>query len=97
MYEIKFTADAVEDLRWFGKVDRKKILAVLESQLSHEPAVETRNRKRLRPNKLAKWELRIDRTRVFFDIDPANQLIQVRAIGYKRGSRLWIHGEEYQL
>jgi hypothetical protein len=59
--------------------------------------METRNRKRLRPNKLAEWELRIDRTRVFFDIDRANQLIQVRAIGYKRGSRLWIHGEEYQL
>jgi mRNA-degrading endonuclease RelE of RelBE toxin-antitoxin system len=97
MYEIKFTADAVEDLRWFGKVDRKSILAALESQLGHEPAVETRNRKRLRPNRLAEWELRIDRTRVFFDIDQANRLIQVRTIGSKRGSRLWIHGEEYEL
>ena len=97
MYEIRFTADAVEDLRWFRKVDCTRILAAVESQLRDEPAVESRNRKRLRPNKLAEWELRIDRARVFFDIDQDDRLIQVRAVGYKGGSRLLIHGEEYEL
>ncbi len=97
MFEITFTPKAVEDLRWFKKVERKKILAKLVSQLSYEPAIETRNRKRLRPNKLAEWELRLDRFRVFFDIDPKNRLIQVEAVGYKRGGRLFIHGKEYAL
>ncbi len=97
MFEITFTPKAVEDIRWFKKVERKKILAKLVSQLSYEPAIETRNRKRLRPNKLAEWELRLDRFRVFFDIDPKNRLIQVEAVGYKRGSRLFIHGKEYEL
>lgn len=97
MFEIKFTPEAVEDLRWFRKAERRRILAELESQLSCEPAVETRNRKRLRPNKLAQWELRIKRFRVFYDVDIENQLIKVEAAGYKRGSRLFIHGKEYEL
>ena len=97
MFEIIFTIEAIEDLRWFKKVERRKILTGLESQLSHEPAVETRNRKRLRPNKLAEWELRLGRFRVFFDMDQENRLIQVEAVGYKRGSRLFIHGREYEL
>lgn len=97
MFEIEFTREAIEDLHALKRVERKLILAELESQLSSESAVETHNRKRLRPNKLAEWELRVDRFRVFFDIDPENRLIKVAAVGYKRGSRLLIRGEEYEL
>lgn len=97
MFQIKFTKNAIGDLRWFKKVERKRIMAELESQLTYEPAVETRNRKRLRPNKLAEWELRVDRFRVFFDVDHDMRLIKVVAVGYKRGSRLFIQGKGYQL
>ena len=97
MFRITFTPQAIEDLRRFNKMERKQIVANLEALLSHEPATETRNRKRLRPNQLAEWELRQGRFRVFFDIDPENQLIKVEAVGYKEGSRLLIDGKEYQL
>ena len=97
MFEIKFTPEAIEDLRWFQRATRRKILTELESQLSYEPAVETRNRKRLHPNKLAEWELRVERFRVFFDMDLENRLIKVEAVGYKEGSRLFIQGREYPL
>jgi len=97
MFQITFTPQAIEDLRLFKKIDQKQIVAMLEEQLSQEPAIETRNRKRLRPNQLAEWELRVDRFRVFYDIDSENQLIKVEAVGYKEGSRLFIHGKEYQL
>lgn len=97
VYEIKFTADALEDLRWFTHLESRQILGVLESQLRYQPATETRNRKRLRPNRLAEWELRISRFRVLFDIDEKNQLIQIAAVGYKEGSCLFIRGEEYEL
>ena len=97
MFEIKFTPDAIADLRWFIKEDRKTIMAELETQLCYEPAVETRNRKRLRPNKLAEWELRLGGFRVFFDVEEEDRLIQVIAIGYKEGSRLFIRGREYAL
>jgi mRNA-degrading endonuclease RelE of RelBE toxin-antitoxin system len=69
MFHITFTPEAIEDLRWFIKVDRKSIMEEIETQLRYEPAVETRNRKRLRPNQLAEWELRSGGFRVFFDVE----------------------------
>ncbi|MGH8577474.1 MAG: type II toxin-antitoxin system RelE/ParE family toxin [Gammaproteobacteria bacterium] len=62
-----------------------------------QPAIETRNRKRLRPNQLAEWELRIDRFRVFYDVDEPTQRTKIVAVGYKRRSRLYLRGEEIQL
>lgn len=97
MFEINFTPEAIEDLRSFKKAERKKILDLLESRLRFEPTIETRNRERLRPNQIAEWELRVDSFRVFFDVDLKSRLIQVKAVGYKRGSRLFFRGEEYEL
>jgi mRNA-degrading endonuclease RelE of RelBE toxin-antitoxin system len=65
MYQIEFTAGAFDDLDSLRKFDQKRILEEVEVQLSHEPTGETRNRKRLRPNDLAEWELRIESFRVF--------------------------------
>jgi mRNA-degrading endonuclease RelE of RelBE toxin-antitoxin system len=56
--------------------------------------VETRHRKRLRPNRLAEWELRIGDFRVFYDVDCEAQRVKIAAIGYKEGSTLIIRGEE---
>lgn len=64
-------------------------------QLRHEPGVETRNRKRLRPNPLSPWELRVGSLRVYFDIDEPSRLVTVRAVGLKRpGNRLFIGRDE---
>ena len=41
----------------------------VEERLGHEPAVETRNRKPIRPNPLAPWELRIGNLRVYYDVE----------------------------
>lgn len=97
MYDLRFTPEAIADLRLFRKHDRKRIIDEIERCLTHQPTRENRNNKRLRPNQLAEWELRVDRFRVFYDIDEENRLIKVEAVGYKRASRLIIHGEEYQL
>ena len=45
----------------------------------------------------AERELRIDRFRVFFDIDEGNAVVKIEAIGDKRGNRLYVRGEEFQL
>jgi len=69
----------------------------IDSRLKHEPGRETRNNKRLRPNRLAERELRIDRFRVFYDIDEASALVRIEAIGHKRRNVLYVGGEEFQL
>ncbi len=71
------------------------IVAGVETQLSHEPLVETRNRKRLRANPIAPWELRVRDMRVFYEVDEPG-VVTVLAIGTKRGSRVYIEGEEIE-
>lgn len=97
MYEIEFTTEAVEDLALLRKYDQQQVVATIEEQLPHQATQETRNRKRLRPNQLAEWELRMGDNRVFYDVDEQNVVVRVVAIGYKEGNKLFIHGEEYEL
>lgn len=97
MFAIRFTPEAIEDLRSYGKRDRKRIMDNIDSCLKHEPGRQTRNNKKMRPNRLAERELRIDRFRVFYDIDERNALVRIEAVGYKRGNRLYVGGEEFQL
>ena len=42
-------------------------------------------------------ELRIDRFRIFYDVIQGDLLIKIEAVGYKRGNRLFIGGNEYEL
>ena len=97
MFEIKFTEQAIADLKLLKKAERRSIMSELEANLIKEPAVETRNLKKLRPNQLAEWELRLGDFRIFYDVDPDNALIKIQAVGYKEGSRLIIQGKEYKL
>jgi len=97
MFRIVFTPEAINDLRQFRKYDQQHIVAAIETQLLHQPAHETRHRKRLRPNALAEWELRVQTFRVFYDVDVAQSVVKIAAVGSKQGNTLFIHGEEYQL
>ena len=97
MYEIEYTPEARDDLKSFRKFEQKYILDEIDAQLQYEPNVETRNRKTLRPNEVAEWELRIDRFRVFYDVQDAMKIVKIEAIGYKRGNKLLMHGQEYNL
>jgi len=98
MYRIEFTPEAVDDLRSFRKQDQQQIIAAIETQLPHQATEESRNRKRLRPNQLAEWELRVDEFRVFYDLDAETAAVKkMEAVGHKRGSKLFVHGEEYEL
>jgi len=97
MYEIEFTIEAIEDLDSFRKFEHRKIIDGIEAQLKYEPAVETRNRKKLRPNDVAEWELRIGKFRVFYDVYAQVRIVKIEGVGHKKGNRLFMHGEEYKL
>lgn len=97
MYQLQFSPEADEDLRWFRKFDQKRVLEEIAKQLSHQPDQQTRNRKRLRPNNLAEWELRIETFRVFYEVYVANAMVKIAAVGYKEGNKLLIRGEEREL
>ena len=75
------------------------ILNAVEEQLCHEPAIETRNRKRLGENPLSDGELRIGHYRVFYDVvvEVESSLVKVKAVGYKNHSVLYVGGVEVRL
>ena len=97
MFRLEFTPEALEDLRLLRAYDQRRVLDAIQAQLRYQPEQETRNRKRLRPNKLAEWELRIGTFRVFYDIDVEGEFVKIEAVGYKQGNTLFVHGEEFEL
>ena len=97
MFQIEFTPEALVDLRSLRKYDQEQIVGTIEGQLPHQASEPSRNRKRLRPNQLAEWELRIGEFRVFYDVDAEQAVVKIEAIGCKQGSKLFVHGQEYEL
>jgi hypothetical protein len=41
--------------------------------------------------------LSVDNLSIFYDPDEAGRDVKLEAVGYKKGSRLIIHGDEYSL
>ena len=90
-------ADAARDhLRDMTARQRSLILATIHEQLTHQPAVETKNRKLLRPNPIAPWELRIGTIRVFYEIRLESEEVWIEAIGIKVRDRVRIGGQEVE-
>jgi mRNA-degrading endonuclease RelE of RelBE toxin-antitoxin system len=97
MFRIAFTPSALADIQWFRKYEQKIIFDKIEEQLTHQPNVETRNRKPLRPNQVAEWELRIGKYRVFSDADTDRNAGEVKLVGSKEGHKLLVRDKEYEL
>jgi mRNA-degrading endonuclease RelE of RelBE toxin-antitoxin system len=97
MYEIRLSEDAERHLKAFPARDQRIIIEGIEDQLAHQPSVPTRNRKLLRANPLATWELRIQKFRVLYNVDEEIVTVLVVAIAVKEGNTFVIEGEEYPL
>lgn len=66
--------------------------------MAYQPTVETRNRKPMRPNPVAPWELRVAECRVYYDVaEEPEPVVMVLAVGAKDRSRVIIGGEEVEL
>ena len=97
-YRIRFAASAEEQLAHLNARQRAIVLDAVKVQLRYEPLRETRNRKQLRPNPLAPWELRVGSLRIFYEVDALEpDCVNVLAIGLKKGNRLIVAGKEMQI
>lgn len=96
-YSIEYSPQAVEHLAQLGARQRSLVLARVDVQLIHQPTVVTRNRKPLQSNALARFELRIGELRVYYEVDEDRRAVEIRAIGIKDRSRVFIGGEEIEL
>lgn len=91
---VKSHLEATE-AKWDTLIRRK-----IKEQITHEPDVETRNRKpfRRRPGPFgADWEIRFgpdNRFRVLYKIEEEPRTVHILAIGVKEGNRLLFAGKE---
>jgi mRNA-degrading endonuclease RelE of RelBE toxin-antitoxin system len=97
-YRIDYSPETEEHLRVLTTRQRAMVFDGVDEQLEHQPDVETRNRKPMRPNPLAPWELRIGELRVYYEIeeDP-EQVVTIVAVGIKDRNRVLIGGKEIKL
>jgi mRNA-degrading endonuclease RelE of RelBE toxin-antitoxin system len=96
-FTIGFTDDAERHLDKLRSRDRRVVVDEIEAQLVHEPTVITRNRKPLKANSFAQWELRVQKFRVLYNVDEEATLVEIVAIGEKVRSVLLIEGKEFKL
>ena len=82
-----------------GKVQRRLVLDGIRTHLiENDPAEVTRNKFPLkRPSIHAEREFRIANWRVFYTVMDDGGLVIVKLIGEKRGNKLFIEGEEFEL
>jgi len=97
-FAIEYSPDAVDHLGTLSKRDQQKVVDQIDLHLTHQPTLATRNRKKLRPNLLAEWELRVGEFRVYYVVrDSPTPLVWIIAIGKKVGNRVFIGGKEVTL
>ncbi len=97
MFEIRFSEDGRRHLKGLSARDRRIVIEAIEQQLCHQPTGKTRNKKQLRANPIASWELRVERFRVLYNLVEDTATVLVVAIAMKEGSRLLVEGQEFKL
>jgi mRNA-degrading endonuclease RelE of RelBE toxin-antitoxin system len=97
-YRIEYSPDAEEHLRGLTARQQAIVVDTVEEQLIHQPTVETKNRKPMRPNPVAPWELRIGTLRVYYDTEEDPEpVVHIRAVGIKERHQVRIGGEVIEL
>lgn len=96
-YRIEYSPEAMDHLEGLTARQSTAVLDIVFRQLSHQPTTATRNRKLLRANDLAPWELRIGDLRVYYEVVGPKRVVLIKGVGVKDRQRVTIGGEEVEL
>jgi mRNA-degrading endonuclease RelE of RelBE toxin-antitoxin system len=96
-YNIEYSSEAAIHIGLLPTYQRRLVMDRVEEQLTYEATVETRNRKPMRENPVALWELRIGNLRVYYDVSEDNAWVTIRAVGVKVHNRVFVAGKEIEL
>ena len=95
-YRITLTESAKQDIAYFNTHEQRLIVAGIIAHLKADAEIRTRKKKPLRPNPIAPWELRVDKYRVFYSIEPES-VVKIVAVGHKVHNDLLIRGRKVPL
>jgi mRNA-degrading endonuclease RelE of RelBE toxin-antitoxin system len=94
-YRIEYDPEAEADMRALRPVHRPLARDGIERHLRHDAEVDSGARKRLRPNPVAQWRLRLDPLRVYYDVERGT--VWIKAVYVKERARLYRRGAEVRL
>lgn len=92
---VTLTDDAERQFLALSARQRRILQEAVGVRLVHEPTKESRAIKRLRPNLIAEFELRVGDLRAMYAVDLTNQEVIIGVVGEKRGNKLFVEGREY--
>jgi mRNA-degrading endonuclease RelE of RelBE toxin-antitoxin system len=96
-FRIDFSPEADDHIAALTAHQRARLLDEILLQLLDQPMIETRRRKRMRPNPVAEYRLRVGDLRVYYDVDEAEGLVLVKAVGVKVRNKVYVGGKEIEL
>ncbi|HLO48776.1 MAG TPA: type II toxin-antitoxin system RelE/ParE family toxin [Kamptonema sp.] len=97
-YRIEYSPESEAHLQYLTVRQQVIVLDAVDEQLMYQPTIETKNRKLMRPNPLAPWELRIGNLRVYYDVEEEPEaVVYINAVGVKNRNQVWIAGEIFDL
>lgn len=92
-FKITITEDADRQFRSLSVREQRILQAAINSRLEHEPTRVTKAVKRLRPNPLAEFELRVGDLRVLYNVQGEEVVLLI--VGRKVGNALIVEGETF--
>jgi mRNA-degrading endonuclease RelE of RelBE toxin-antitoxin system len=96
-YRFGFSPETELHLQALTARQRVILFEAIERELAYTPAIETRNRKPMRPNPLASWELRVGDLRVYYDtVTDPDAVVQIVAVGIKEHNTVRIGKEVFK-
>src|SRR5438045_1055981 len=92
-YKISITEDAERQFLALPVREQRILEAAILSRLEHQPTALSRAIKRLRPNPLAEFELRVGDLRILYNVEEDEVLLLI--VGRKAGDKIIVEGEEF--
>jgi mRNA-degrading endonuclease RelE of RelBE toxin-antitoxin system len=92
-FHISITADAESQWRALSARQQRLLEAAIQTRLAQQPTTPTKAVKRLRPNPLAEFELRVGDLRVLYNVEETQVILLV--VGRKVGNKLIVEGTEF--
>ena len=92
-FQITITAGAESQWRALPVRERRLLEAAIQTRLLYQATTPTKAIKKLRPNPLAEFELRVGDLRVLYNVEGAEVVLLV--IGRKVGNKLIVERREF--
>jgi mRNA-degrading endonuclease RelE of RelBE toxin-antitoxin system len=92
-FRITVTEEADRQFQWLSAREQSVLEAAISSRLQYQPTTLSKSVKRLRPNPLAEYELRVGSLRVLYNVEGDEVVLLI--VGRKVGNKLIVEGVEY--